>query len=96
MKQLLKIPGVTAILSEKFCQDPLEEYFSRQRAAGGGNDNPNVPEFRNHTLSEQVSSDASRVINKSRRGNTSNKHRLEHSDILNCEPMPKKRRAKSY
>ena len=93
---MLREPGVTAVLSEKFCQDPLEEYFSRQRAAGGGNENPTLAEFRSNTLSEQVSSDASRIISKSRRGNTTNsKRRLTDSDILNTEPLKKKKRGKS-
>ena len=33
------------LLSEVFCQDPVERYFSRQRNRGGGNDNPNVEQF---------------------------------------------------
>ena len=37
---LLKIPGVTYLLSEVFSQDPLERYFSKQRHRGGSNDNP--------------------------------------------------------
>lgn len=33
------------LLSEVFCQDPVERYFSRQRNRGGGNDNPTVEQF---------------------------------------------------
>ena len=33
------------ILSEVFCQDPVEHYFSRQRNQGGGNDNRNLEQF---------------------------------------------------
>ena len=43
--QLLSIDGVEYILSEKFNQDPLEEYFGKQRARGGGIENPNVEMF---------------------------------------------------
>lgn len=32
-------------VSEVFCQDPVERYFSRQRNRGGGNDNPTVEQF---------------------------------------------------
>ena len=28
------------LLSEVFCQDPIEHYFSKQRHRGGGNENP--------------------------------------------------------
>ena len=30
------------VLTEKFCQDPLENYFGRQRAMGARKDNPNL------------------------------------------------------
>ena len=32
--------GVPYILSERFCQDDLENYFGRQRAIGSTRDNP--------------------------------------------------------
>ena len=41
-------PG-TYILSEVFCQDPLERYFSQQRHRGGSNDNPTVQQFRQNS-----------------------------------------------
>ena len=37
------------LLSEVFCQDPLERYFSRQRHRGGGNDNPTVDQFHSNS-----------------------------------------------
>lgn len=33
------------LLTEVFCQDPLERYFSKQRHRGGSNDNPTVREY---------------------------------------------------
>jgi len=39
------IPGVTAFLSEKLCQDSLEKFFGCQRQRGGVNDNPTVHQF---------------------------------------------------
>ena len=41
---LLKLPGVEGqyLLSERFSQDPLENYFESQRARGGRCDNPTV------------------------------------------------------
>ena len=32
---LLQQPGVKFLLSERFCQDPLEAFFGHQRARGG-------------------------------------------------------------
>ena len=34
--------GISYILSERFCQDDLENYFGRQRAIGHRRDNPTV------------------------------------------------------
>ena len=41
-------------MSEKFSQDPLEEYFGRQRRKGGCNDNPNLIEFGRQWLAINV------------------------------------------
>ena len=37
--------GFEYVLTERFCQDVLEEYFGRQRALGRRNDNPNLRNF---------------------------------------------------
>ena len=34
--------GCPYVLTERFCQDPLENYFSRQRSMGHRKDNPSV------------------------------------------------------
>ena len=34
--------GVPYVLSERFCQDDLENYFGRQRAIGRRRDNPSI------------------------------------------------------
>ena len=44
VRHLLTLPGVEGqfILSERFSQDSLENYFGQQRARGGRCDNPTV------------------------------------------------------
>ena len=37
--------GVSYVLSERFCQDPLENYFGRQRSIGSRKDNPSLRDF---------------------------------------------------
>ena len=34
--------GTEFVLTERFCQDPLEEYFGNQRKLGRRNDNPDI------------------------------------------------------
>ena len=46
---LFTIPGVTAFLSQRICQDPLENIFGCQRQRGGTHDNPSVDEFIKNT-----------------------------------------------
>ena len=36
---------VEYVLTERFCQDPLENYFDRQRSMGARKDNPTLRDF---------------------------------------------------
>ena len=42
---IFKIPGVKFFLSERICQDPLENFFGCQRQRGRTDENPNVQQF---------------------------------------------------
>jgi hypothetical protein len=37
--------GVKFVLSNRFCQDPLEAHFGRHRGLGQRSDNPSIPTF---------------------------------------------------
>ena len=37
--------GLPYVLTERFCQDPLENYFGRQRSIGCRKDNPSLRDF---------------------------------------------------
>ena len=45
------------MLSERFCQDDLENYFGRQRAIGSRRDNPSVRDvtYNDNTIKSQFS-----------------------------------------
>ena len=49
--------GIPYILSERFCQDDLENYFGRQRAIGRRRDNPSVRDvgYNDNTIKSQYS-----------------------------------------
>ena len=53
-KFLLSQTGVDYILSERFCQDPLEVLGGKQHAQGGRNDNPMSQQFLKNTVSIRV------------------------------------------
>ena len=74
-RYLLTLPGVTGqyLLSERFSQDPLENYFSRQRASEGRCDNPTASNTLNCAQSLRVQGS---LALQSVRGNCSHKRRL--------------------
>ena len=76
-KLLLDVPGVKFLLSEKFNQDPQEEYFSKERGAGGANNSPTADQFGHNMMSLYVASDCAKA---SKRGNC----RLQDRDQGEC------------
>ena len=66
---LLNEDGVKFLLSEKLSQDPLEEYFSKQQAKGGADENPTLEMFNRNFLGLNVARDGLiRVVNGNTRG----------------------------
>lgn len=86
VRQLTGVADVQYLLSEKFCQDPVEKFFGKQRACGGRNENPNVKQFMDNTISLRVQGSAAL---EPLRGNCSRKR--THSVCIN-EPLPKRKR----
>ena len=86
---LLAVPGVLFLLSEKFCQDPLEAFFGKQRYKGDRNDNPSVKEFVDNTVSLRVQGSAAL---EPLRGNFSRK-RKSKSLLMDDNPLPKRKRS---
>ena len=84
-KLLLQETGAF-LLSEKFSQDPLEEYFSKQRGLCGRNDNPTVREFQQNMLRLQVA--GSPTILASVRGNCTVNNQTVHN--ICARPMPRR------
>ena len=82
------------ILSERFSQDPLENYFGKQRARGGRSDNPTVQRSLHNlgALRVQKSMALDPV-----RGNSRRKRRLfEYKDEITLDdidntPLPKRK-----
>ena len=79
VKYLFQQPDVISFLSQRLCQDPLENFFGCQRQRGGVHDNPNVQEFTGNTQ-------ALRVINsfcRPTRGNSFLSQRLCQDPLEN-------------
>lgn len=87
---LLAVPGVQYILSEKFCQDPVESFFGKQRAQGGRNENPNAKQFMDNTVSLRVQ--GSMALDPIR-GNCRKRNLTDRNTCTVDEtPLPKRKR----
>lgn len=88
------MPDVKVFLSQRICQDPLENFFGCQRQRGGTHDNPNVNEF-------QKNMQALRVINSFARGPAKGNCRGFDGDYTEVDiqkenkPLPKRKTIRS-
>ena len=86
-KVLLRIPGVEYLLSDRFNQDPLEMYFSKQRSAGGTSDNPTAEQFGHNMMAFHVSRSCTKA---SKRGNCQKNTEGDKECLLvDNTPLPK-------
>ncbi len=92
-QELLSLDDVAYLLSEKFCQDPIEELFGDYRAAGGANDNPTSFQL-GHTFNARIVS-GSATVRATTGSNVTNKEREEDATfIVDSEPLPKRKKKK--
>ena len=91
MRYIFSLRDVKSFLSQRLCQDPLENFFGRQRQRGGSHDNPNVVEFIHNTQALRV---AQRV--RIRKGNCRGGEENEEISVEeNSQPLPKRARKQS-
>ena len=89
-KELLAIDGVDCILTEKFSQDPLEEYFSKHRRRQGCASQINYETFGHSTLALNVM-DSSLITDLT--GNTRGRGvEKPEIDIHDLRSLPKKKK----
>ena len=90
---LLAVPGVQYVLSEKFCQDPVESFFGKQWTQGGRNENPNAMQFMHSTVSLRVQGS---MALEPVRGNCHKRARGgSNADIVDDNPLPKCKRVRN-
>ena len=89
VKYLFTIPGVTVFMSNRICQDPLENFFSQQRQRGRANENPTMTEFLKNTQALRVINSTCSAVHGNCRGGSANNLLLEGK---HDEPLPKRTR----
>lgn len=87
-QSLLALPEVSYLLSEKFCQDPIESFFGKQRGHGGRNENPSVKQFLENTNSLRMQGSAAL---EPLRGNC--RKRAASCSAPDNTPLPKRKRS---
>lgn len=76
--------GTKFVMARVFCQDPLEQHFSKQRASCGGNKNPNVAAY----LHNESTIHLQGKLRLKRRGANTETSRL----VLDDTPLPKRKK----
>lgn len=90
VKFMLK-QGAPYVMARAFCQDPLEQFFGKQRAACGGSTNPNKDRFLNTQM--KILNLKSLRMRRSK-GNTKFRCALSEDDVARlCAPLRKRQRA---
>jgi len=89
VRYIFTIPGVDSFLSEKLCQDPLENFFGLQRQQGRVHGNPNIYEFLNNTEHIRVIGSICRDTVK---GNCQGANKKRKLDIeKESKPLPRRK-----
>ena len=94
VRYLLSHPNAEGryILSERFSQDPLENYFGKQRTKGGRNDNPTAKQCLDNVSSLRLQGS---VALDPVRGNCRQKRRLFPTEPeIDNTPLPKRKKQK--
>ena len=82
--------GVKYVLSDKFNQDPLEEHFGKQRARGGGIENPSLEQYM-YNERKIIVSKSDMVIKGNTRGRKGKKTTIDINDKRELQKRPKKK-----
>ena len=77
--------GFKYVLTERFMQDVLEDYFGHQRARGGRSDNPTAQQFGYNDLTIALQRDIAPVI----RGNVGGCYQVKKWQVVSEEPVKK-------
>jgi hypothetical protein len=78
--------GFQYVLTERFMQDVLEDYFGHQRAKGGRSDNPTAQQFGYNDLTIASQRDIAPVI----RGNVGGRYEVKKWQVVSEEPVKKR------
>ena len=85
--QFLLSEGFKYVLTERFMQDVLEDYFGHQRAKGGRADNPTAQQFGYNDLTIAAQRDIAPVL----RGNVGGRYEKQKWGEVSDVPVKKRK-----
>ena len=88
--QFLLAEGFQYVISKRFMQDILEDYFGHQRAKGGRSDNPSAKEFGYNDLTIAAQRDIAPVL----RGNAKGRYVKQKWNVVSDEPVKRRKKPK--
>ena len=93
VQYLVRLPTAEGkfFLSEQLNQDPLENYFGKQRSKGGRSDNPTAKQCLQNATSLRLQ--GSLALDPVR-GNCRRKRRLFPAEVIDNTPLPKRRKCR--
>ena len=86
--KFLLAQGFQYVLSERFMQDVVEDYFGHQRAKGGWSDNPTAQQFAYNDLTIAAQRDIAPVV----RGSVGGRYTKEKWYTVSDEPVHKRKK----
>ena len=91
MEYIFTIPGVKVFLSNRICQDPLENFFGRQRQRGRVNENPTALDFIRNTQALRIVNIECATVRGNCRGEKTKRKRQEPIMVENT-PLVKRQK----
>ena len=82
--------GMEYVLTERFCLDPVEEYFGHQRMLGRRTENPDLQEYMYNANTIRVQKEVSLTS-----GNTRGRYNRKRSWVYTTDDIVKKRKRNS-
>ena len=86
--KFLLAQGFQYVLTKRFMQDVVEDYFGHQRAKGGRSDNPTAQQFGYNDLTIAAQRDIAPVV----RGNVGGRYTKEKWYTVSDEPVHKRKK----
>ena len=91
MEYIFTIEDVSVVLSNRICQDPIENFFGQVRQKGRVNENPSVSKFLKTTQALRVVSTGCATVRSNCRGSHERKTKPQDDPQIENTPLKKRK-----